>query len=260
MKNFFTNLKISQKLIIMFLSISLILVTTGFTVLQLSFNVYEEQLYQRSAEFLILLSEMVNIRLNKIDQISFDILSRKEVQEYLASVRHQNNPYSYYEALNNLNKKMLTWFFNENYISSINIIDIKDNQYSWGRDTAQLDPERLDFIRKQASQREGGIVWIGPSGVDPFIVAARVIRSIPNLELENLGLVIIRIDPEKLFNNFSNRKLTSEDDLNFAILSSDGVIYQKNNNQILFDKLIYRMNKKMGYFIDNIQGEKYLIT
>ncbi|MCM8900209.1 sensor histidine kinase [Caldicoprobacter algeriensis] len=260
MKEFFTNLKINQKLIIMFLSISLILITTGFVALQLSFSIYEEQLYRQSAEFLILLSEMVDIRLNKIQQISFDILSSKEVQEYLAIVRRDGNSYNQYEVLNNFNKKMLTWFFNESYISSINIVDIKDNQYSWGRNTVRIDPERLDFIRKQAIRRKGGMVWIGPSAFDHFIVAARVVRSIPNLELENLGLIIIRIDPEKLFNNFSNRKLTSEDELNFAILSSDGVIYQKNNHQFLFDELIYRMNKKMGYFIDNIQGEKYLIT
>lgn len=260
MKKFFTNLKINQKLIIMFFSISLILITTGFTALQLSFNIYEEQLYQKSAEFLILLSEMVDIRLNKIDQISFDILSSKEVQEYLAIVRHDDNSYNEYEVLNNFNKKMLTWFFDENYISSINIVDIKGNQYSWGRDTAKIDPKRLDFIRNQAIQREGGIVWIGPCRFDPFIIAARVVRSIPKLELENLGLVIIRIDPEKLFNNFSNRRLTSEYDLNFAILSPNGVIYQKNNHQFLFNELVYRMNKKMGYFIGNIQGEKYLIT
>lgn len=260
MKKFFANLKINQKLIIMFFSISLILITTGFAALQLSFNIYEEQLYRKSAEFLILLSEMVDIRLNKIDQISFDILSSKEVQEYLAIVRHDDNSYNQYEVLNNFNRKMLTWFFDENYISSINIVDNKGNQYSWGRDTAKIDPKRLDFIRNQAIKREGGMVWIGPCSFDPFIVAARVVRSIPKLELENLGLVIIRIDPEKLFNNFSNRRLASQYDLNFAILSENGVIYQKNNHQFLFNELVYRMNKKMGYFIGNIQGEKYLIT
>ncbi|MBM7582215.1 two-component system sensor histidine kinase YesM [Caldicoprobacter guelmensis] len=261
MRTFLIGLKINQKLIIMFLSISLILIITGFVALQVSFSIYEEQLYRQAAEFLILLSEMVDIRLNKIEQISFDILSSKEVQEYLAIVRRDGNSYNQYEVLNNFDKKMLTWFFNENYISSVNVVDIKNNQYSWGRNTVRIDPKRLEFIWKQAIRRKGGMVWIGPSDFDHFVVAARMVRSIPNLELENLGLIVIRIDPEKLFNNFSNRKLTSEDELNFVILSTDGVvIYQKDNHQFLFNELIYRMNKKMGYFIDNIQGEKYLIT
>jgi len=260
MKKIFTNLKIKQKLVVMFLLISLIIITAGFASMQLSFTVYEEQLYEKSAKFLILLSEIVDIRLKEIEEISFDILSNKEVQEYLAIVLNDHDSYNKYEVMDKFNKKMLTWFFNENYISSVIIVDSKGNQHSWGKDTAKIGTKRLDSIRNEAILKKGGIIWIGPCSSDPFIISARMIRSIPKLELKNLGLVVIRIDPQKLFNDFSNLKLSSEYDLKFAILSSTGVIYQKDNYQFSLDELVYRMNKKIGYFIYNAKGEKYLIT
>lgn len=259
MKVFFQNLKINQKLFLILVFVSSILSIIGITALQLSFCVYEEQLYEEASEALILASEIADMKLNEMDKMSFDILSDNEVQEYLATIRNQNSLYNRYEALDKLNRQVHTWAFNENYVSSINIIDTRGNQYSWGKDTIEIEKNRLEFIRSQAIQQEGGVAWIEPYRYDSSIIAARVIRSIPDLELANLGTMIIRMNPEKLFDNFPNQRLSNEYDSNFAILSENGVLYQRND-QLGSNELILKMNKKTGYFIDDIQGDKYLVA
>lgn len=227
--------------------------------LQLSFNIYEGQLYQEAAESLILSSEIVDMKFNEIDKLSFDILSDSEVQQYLTTVQSQDTTYNWYEALNKLNKKMLEWAFSENYISSIIIMDTQGNQYAWGKEAAKIAPERIRYISHEAIEKEGGSVWIEPYSSDSSIVAARAIRSIPDLQLTNLGILIIRMDPEKLFDESSDQRLINKYDSNLAILSENGLIYQRYN-QLDSSELASEMDEKAGYFISNIKGRKYLVA
>lgn len=227
--------------------------------LQLSFNIYEGQLYQEAAESLILSSEIVDMKFNEIDKISFDILSDKEVQQYLATIRAQNTSYNWYEALNKLNKKMLEWAFSRNYISSIVIMDTQGNQYAWGKDVIKIPQTRIEFICERAIEKKGRSVWIEPYSSDSSIVAARAIRSIPDLQLTNLGILIIRMDPEKLFDESSDQRLINKYDSNLAILSENGLIYQRYN-QLDSSELASEMDEKAGYFISNIKGRKYLVA
>jgi len=259
MREFFQNLKINHKLFLILFFVSFILIIIGIIALQLSFHIYEEQLYEEAAKSLILSSEMVDMKFNEIDKVTFDILSDKQVQQYLATIRAQDTSYNWYEALNNLNKKMLEWAFSENYISSIIIIDTQGNQYVWGKTGTKISQERIEFICNQAIKMEGRPVWIEPYGSDSSIIAARSIRSIPDLELANLGTLIIRMNPERLFSNSSSQRSISKHDTNLVILSENSLVYQRYN-QLDSNELISKMNKEMGYFISNIRGEKYLIA
>lgn len=259
MKEIFQNLKINHKLFLLLFFVSFILSIIGIMTLQLSFNIYEEQLYQETAESLILSSEIVDMKFNEIDKISFDILSDKEVQQYLATIRAQNTSYNWYEALNKLNKKMLEWAFSRNYISSIVIMDTQGNQYAWGKDVIKIPQTRIEFICERAIEKKGRSVWIEPYSSDSSIVAARAIRSIPDLQLTNLGILIIRMDPEKLFDESSDQRLINKYDSNLAILSENGLIYQRYN-QLDSSELASEMDEKAGYFISNIKGRKYLVA
>lgn len=259
MKEIFQNLKINHKLFLLLFFVSFILSIIGIMTLQLSFNIYEGQLYQEAAESLILSSEIVDMKFNEIDKISFDILSDKEVQQYLATIRAQNTSYNWYEALNKLNKKMLEWAFSRNYISSIVIMDTQGNQYAWGKDVIKIPQTRIEFICERAIEKKGRSVWIEPYSSDSSIVAARAIRSIPDLQLTNLGILIIRMDPEKLFDESSDQRLINKYDSNLAILSENGLIYQRYN-QLDSSELASEMDEKAGYFISNIKGRKYLVA
>lgn len=259
MKAFFQKLKINQKLFLILTLVSSILIIIGVLALQLSFHIYEEQLYQETAEGLILESEIADRKINEVNELSFDILSDKEVQQYLLTIRNQDAAYNGYEALSNLNKKMLTWVFKESYVSSIYIIDTEVNQYVWGSDSIKIPEKRIEFARSQAIKKEGRPVWIEPYQSDSSILAARMVRSISELSFDNLGTLIIRMRPEKLFDNSPNRRLTNKYDSNVAILSENGIVYQRHD-QLKANDLVFKMDKETGYFISNIQNEKYLIA
>lgn len=263
MKMFFRGLKISQKLFLILFFVSFILIIVGIIALQLSYHIYEEQLCQEAAEALILSSEISEVRLNEVNEISFDILSDNEVQKYLDTIRVrdilQDIPYNWYEALYKLDKKMLTWAFQEKYISTISIIDTKGNQYLWGRDITKISQDKIESIRNHAIEKEGSVAWIEPYNHDPSIITARTIRTIPDLELSDLGTLIIRIDPKKLFDNSTNRKLIRKHDSNLVIYSGNGLIYKRYDQPESID-LIAKMDEEAGYFITNIEGDKYLIT
>lgn len=248
MNEFFRNLKINHKLLLILFSISFVLIIIGIIALQLSFHIYEEQLYHKAAESLILSSEIADMKFNEIDKISFDILSDKEVQQYLNTIRAQDTLYNWYEALNKLNKKMLQWAFSENYISSIIIMDSQGKQVAWGKTSTKISQERIEFIYNRAIEKEGRPVWIEPDSPGSSIIAARTIRSIPDLELENIGVLIIQMDPEILFDNSSGQRMMSKYNSNLAIISENSLVYQRCD-QLDSNKLISKMNKETGYFI-----------
>jgi len=259
MKKIYQNLKINHKLFLILFFVSFILIIIGIIGLQLAFHIYEEQLYHKAAESLILSSEIADMKFNEIDKISFDILSDKEVQQYLNTIRAQDTLYNWYEALNKLNKKMLQWAFSENYISSIIIMDSQGKQVAWGKTSTKISQERIEFIYNRAIEKEGRPVWIEPDSPGSSIIAARTIRSIPDLELENIGVLIIQMDPEILFDNSSGQRMMSKYNSNLAIISENSLVYQRCD-QLDSNKLISKMNKETGYFISNIRGEKYLIA
>ncbi len=257
MRNFYRNLRIKNKLFIILLAETLILSLISIISLQLSFYTYDEQLYDEATEVLKMFTINVENKLKQVSKLSHNIISNKEVQDYLAIINNDLSLYNRFETGQKLNDKLLAWALSEKYIFSIKVIDTNGHEYEGGIDNYQLSSSRFEDIRKRAGAAEGRDLWFEPFDEDKTIVSARVIRAIPSLSLESLGTLMIRLNPEKLIDWFYG--LPSKYDSNIMILSGNRIVFG-GNDKIEIDQLSLPVGQKQGYIITKFHGNKFLIA
>src|SRR3954468_19613585 len=91
LKKKYANIKIKYKL---FILISWIMIISfAFTVfgLQYAFNSYDKQIYSKSSQVLSTSSNSLEYELKKIEDLSYNILTDPQIQQYLVEERDQSN-------------------------------------------------------------------------------------------------------------------------------------------------------------------------
>jgi two-component system sensor histidine kinase YesM len=257
MRNFYKNLKIKNKLFVILLAETLILSLLSIIALQISFYIYDEQLYNQAVEVLNLWSTNVENKLKQVSKLSYNIISNMEVQQYLMTIKNDPSMYNKVVAGDKLDDKLLAWALSEKYIFSIQVIDTNGNRYEGGIDSLKIDKARLNDIVDKASRAEGKDLWIEPYGQDKAIISTRVVRAIPELSLESLGTLIIIINPEKLIDKSSS--LSSRYDPDIVILSGDNIIFE-GYKAFPIKRLLLPKGREQGYLITQVDGKKYLIA
>ena len=137
-------LPIKKKLMLILSIIILIVSFFSFIVMQISFNIYNKQLINNSSEILNLYTTNIENELRKIDKLSFSILSDNKIQGYINTINEEKNSYERYYAMDSIRNALLNQSEKEKYISSISLVDVSENVYSFGNSVADYN-----FIRSK---------------------------------------------------------------------------------------------------------------
>jgi len=251
--NYYRSLKIKNKLSIILSTIILIVSILGLIALQISYNIYDDQLINESSEILNLYSTNIENELRKADNLSFNILSDTTIQNELKAINTDTASYERSDALGKLTQQLLKASQTENYITSISILDNTGTEYAVGRSTLLLSDERKEDIEDRAKRESGAVAWIEPADPDKCIVAARVIRSTG--DMQKLATLVIRIDMGQLIN--AHFGIESRYKSNLIILSEDKTVFARDSS-IGMDK-IQLINNNQDYRVQNIGNRKFLI-
>jgi two-component system sensor histidine kinase YesM len=232
----------------------LIISFSSFFALQISYNVYDEQLINQSSVILNLYSTNIESELRKMEALTFSILSDQKVQSYLKHINSKNESYERIVAINSFTQKLMTEAQNESYISSMGFVDNEGNEFGVGRNTKVMaDSEKEQLVLASRAQK-GVIIWMKSSNEDNIIIAARDMRATENME--SLAVLFIRIDLENLINRYIS--MESKYKSNLLILSDNNIIYDHDEG-LNFDIESFLENRVYSYYIENINDEKYLI-
>ena len=195
--------KLKDKLFIFLFTALLALCVLSMVAFRVAFNFYDGQLYNEAAKVINLLATSIENELKKTEKLSFLILSDPNVQADLLAIRNLPQGYSGYQATENLHNILLSYALAEDYIASISLLDSKGGQFIVGVET-KLKKEQNEEILQEALKHEGKNIWLEPDSTDRMLKSARVIRQIPGLSLEVLGLLVIRVDMNKLVNQVAH--------------------------------------------------------
>lgn len=250
----YSNLKIKHKLFAVLILEAFALGIIGLMAVQFSLSIYNYELYSQVAEVLNLYSKDVEGKIKDISELSYNIITNKQVQDYLDIIKNSNKPYEVFDARSELNNRLCSWALYENYILSISIIDTSDNQLVNGINTKTFDKEQKDSIVNKCQQKKGAITWFNPTFKDSSLIMGRQIRKIPELSLDDLGTLVIRIDPNKLVSRH-----TKKHNSKISIISKNSIIFQENNT-IKSINIRILLDSEKDFDIKKIQGKKYLIT
>ncbi|GGC84031.1 sensor histidine kinase YesM [Thalassobacillus devorans] len=251
-KPFYSNFKIKDKIFSISLLILFIFGLVGMITYHFFTSLYEDRIYEESAEMLQLSSSVLDQEMNKIENMSFQIATDSIIQNYLYTINRNESSFEVYQAKTKLLQRLLGYVSSYRYIASMQVIDRYGGKYTTGYNTEiENDTEK---IKKLLADTKGTNIWTSLEG-ENVISAARLIRRKANLDLGELGTLVITIDMEE----FINRTLNFSSNKNFIITSEDEIYYQTNEGEVDLPDLSEGVNEN-GYMNFSLNGEDYLLT
>ncbi|WP_160720729.1 sensor histidine kinase [Bacillus sp. USDA818B3_A] len=257
LKKNYANLQIKYKLFILvsWIMISSLLFT--FFGLQYAFQNYDEQIYSKSSQVLSTSSNIIENELQKMEDLSYNILTDPQIQQYLSSNSGKSTEYEKYRIHTNMVDKLLSYVNNEKYIQSLILIDTNGEEYIAGPRHFTLPTDQKRKIIREAIIADGKNIWVNPQGEDFTIVTAREIRQYKNLTFEPLGTLIININMDKLVSSLFGG--SSKKDGEFLITNNQELIYPKESAGFL-QEIALSIKEKPGYQIKKIAGKNYFLV
>ncbi|WP_185970849.1 sensor histidine kinase [Alkalicoccobacillus porphyridii] len=183
--------------------------------------VYETEVYNESANTLKISSTVLDEELKKIEQMSFQISTDPVIQNYMEGINYEYYGYDVYRSRRFLLERLNSYYSQERYVSSIQMLDTLGEYYVVGNQPINdfIDREWTD----EMSAASGANVWMSLSD-EGVLVSTREMRKLNDLSLSYLGSVFITIDMEE----FISDSLNLSSDKSFVIMKDDEVMYVKD--------------------------------
>ncbi|GGF24069.1 sensor histidine kinase YesM [Halobacillus andaensis] len=252
-KPFYSNFKIKDKIFSVSLLLLMIFGLLGLITYHYFTSLYEERIYDESADMLRLSSSVVDKELNMIEDLSFQVSTDGVVQRYIDTINNEKYTFEAYETESRLLERLLTYASIRRYISSMQVIDRYGEKHTTGFDT-EIENDSLK-IRRLLADTEGANVWTPVDG-ENAISSARLIRKKENLSLQNLGTLIISIDMDEFVKETLN---FSPDNKDFVITSDNEIFYQSNEGEWEIEDFSNEGDGS-GYTTTEIDGKEYLLS
>src|SRR5690606_17546941 len=142
-------------------------------------------------------------------------------------------------------------------ILSVHTFDIANREYRSGMRPNQTDPGRLEKMKQLTSERQGGNTWILPDEFEQTLIAAREIRDYSNFEFVRLGTLAVRIDMQKLVQDYAQG--LDRQGAHFLILN-DGEPLFSGELPVRLSALQQAMSSRQGYEIIEEDNRRYFMT
>lgn len=163
------------------------------------YHLYTNFIYNESVEVLSLYSVMAENKLAQAEDVSFEMLSNRDIQKNLLIYNSADSPYEKHTASNSLYTQLFTrWVMNRSLIS-INFI------YPDGRHIATAERRALSLtegeitiMTKSAHAKRGSCGWAVNVAGENTVTLYRVINDISGKGFKPQGVLIMHIDAKHL--------------------------------------------------------------
>jgi two-component system sensor histidine kinase YesM len=243
-------------MLIILLLVAFILSMFGWLFVYASYRIYDQRIYDEFSDKFYLFSRSLEDALGTTDRLSFDISTDSEIQSYLSTLKTSSGTYEALMASRHLETKLIAYPSKTQFIDSIELLSVGDAQYSIGNSTIALTQKEKSDLWTLGESGHGANVWAGHLDRQGSLYAARIILSSVGLSLEPIGLLMIRINMDKLlevskFNINSYKSKT-------MIVSDRQVIYPRNPANSIAEAVTGVAGN--GYHAVTIDGDKYMMT
>lgn len=260
LKALYRNLRIKQKLFLLFFFVMIIVCSCFMIVLQYVYRVYDEEIHSQAAQSLSVTSFGIENELIKLENLTFRLATDATLQSYLSSVKAGNTEYEQFVTTRDIKERLMALGGSEKYVLSMQLVDANDHEYGTGVRPINTPIEKMRRVSALAEQRQGGNIWALPDSSDSSLIAAREIRSYfshVNIDLERLGFIMTRVHLDRLIADYS-RGLDNKD-VQLIIMSGDEMIYPRSFPE-RFIGIRDKLPEAQGYTTIELQRNKYFAT
>lgn len=260
LKKQYSDLQIKYKLFLLVSWIMIISFSFTFFGLQYAFHIYDEQIYSKSSQVLSTSSNSIESEMKNLEELSYNILTDSQIQQYLSSISENSTEYDKFRMRSNMLDKLLSYANKEEYIQSINLVDVNGEEYRVGAKTFKLTQQQKTEVTDMAKSANGSNVWLNPEENDFIFATAREIRQFRTLSFDNLGTLIIYSNMDKLVAHTleGSKKLDGE----FLIVKDSNIIFPKETNSLFKEAAITvdTQTSGSGYQIKKIDNKNYFLV
>jgi two-component system, sensor histidine kinase YesM len=252
----YKNLKIKYKLIVFILI--LLLVCLSFIILgfQYAFNTYDEQIYRKSSQVLIMSSNRIEDELKNIEEVTYRVATDSVIQNALTDSNKSLSKYEKYRIEQEIWEKLTSYIGSENYIQSIHLFNQDGKEFRAGRAPSKHLYNNKGNLIKTAEEGNGGNIWMSLESSKDSIFSTREIRSYKRLKFENLGTLIVEVRLDKIVKELSSK---SEGE-GFIAMSKGEDIFFVEDPTIDLSTLQLGASDPQGYKIKHLFGRSHFVT
>ncbi len=169
------------------------------------YNIYTGLIYNESAEVLNLYTTIADSKLMDIEDISFEILSNRDIQKNLILYTSQASSYDQYNAVYNAVSGLYTqlfsrWAMDESLIS-MSFIFLDGKRVDTGyRRLLSFTQGKYDELISLANKADGACGWVANIASENTVTLYRLIKDISGSGFKPLGVLLINVDAKYLLN------------------------------------------------------------
>ncbi len=255
--NAYNDLKIKYKLIAIISIIMLVCLLFTIVGFQYAFKSYDEQIYRKSSQVLIMSSNQIEDELKNIEELSFNILKDNTLQTNLMKSKEEITNYEQYQIESEIWEKLTSYIGNEKYIQSIYLFDQYGREYRAGRDNSKKIDKYKSKLFKKSIAGDGSNVWVSFEDSSNLIYSTRQIKAYKNLSFELLATLVIEVNLDEIVKELPREWDGQEGGI--IISNSEGPLYLENNI-LNYEQLIFPIKNSQGYLIKKEKGRTFFIT
>lgn len=255
--SFYKNAKLNVKLL---LTITLIMLTTLVLVLgglQYAFSLYDEQIYAKSSQVLMMSSNRIEEELESVEEVSYNIAVDPSIQKMLLDLQKNVTGYDFYRLEQKIGDELKKYADQETCIDAIYLYDSAGREFSARDGASALKKKDKELALSQADPYEGKNYWMELAGYNGDIISVRLIRSYGNLDFENIGKLLVRVNLNKIVSGLP--KPRGEIAGNIVMTNGNGVFYSEKGMDAVKDYHFLAPNDQ-GYSIERIHGERTFVN
>ncbi len=251
----FKNLKLSKKILLVYAAFAGISCFISMAALQMSLNIYDGKLYEKSLQELDFFSQQVNESLKDIEKLSSTIALDQDVQEQLSELKASKYmSASYSIGLIHLRELIADKMDPYPVVKNVIYTDGNQGKVKAGTDTAQLSETEMKSLLENFHEAKGAYITRNPHGGNQYLISGRDILERRNASLDYMGALILTSDIAGVVEQRNDSLEAAHSTL--FIYSEDGIVYQEGD--IKAPKLP-SIKETKGYEIIKQGGEKYFM-
>lgn len=255
MKYNFRSMKLSGKMVLIYLIVAGASCAVSMIGLQASFGIYDKKLYEKSLQELEFFTQKVNDDLQSIENLSYTLAMNEDVQEALREATETKYlSQEYYYRIMPIRKIFLDEVNILSVVKNAMYIDRQNIRISVGTDCGTVSEETYAKLLSMCEEARGADVVLPPSAAFPYQLSGRDILETKNARLTYLGTVIVTSDISQMIEK--KKKELKYANSFLYVYSGDGMIY---GNDETFPELP-QMDENQGYKIVRYQNEQYFMS
>ncbi|MDL2233933.1 sensor histidine kinase [Ruminococcaceae bacterium OttesenSCG-928-L11] len=205
------DMPIRHKLLAIILLVALLISMVAFGGFQLVTRTTSQMLYEQTSVSLGVISDKIAARLNNITNISLYLAVNRDFQKNLDTINEW--PAS---AANGVARSDISSLLSHTYhsdIIAISVLPLEATPIVLGTNSSPESEAVQARARELAAEAQGAVVWLPTGRSDGSVLCAREIRNVSRPFLDSMGLLLVRVDLNKIVNECSEDLLTGSYDI-----------------------------------------------